>query len=103
MSATLAFALMLSPQAAPSAADLADAKCVGAMTLVEGHAEAKDKPGMNAAIMFYLGKIAGRSGNAAIGPALKALVEQTKAEGPDSIAAAAIQCGIQFEQATRGM
>ena len=41
MSATIALALMLMSQATPSAADLADAKCIVAMSFLREHAEAK--------------------------------------------------------------
>ena len=103
MTATLALALMLSPQAAPTAADLADAKCVGAMSLLEDQAAAADKGGMQSAMMFFLGKIVGRSGNAAVAPALTAAVEAMKAGGVEGVAAIAEQCAAQVEAATGSM
>lgn len=103
MSTLLALALMIAPQAAPSAADLADAKCVAAMSLLDDQAEAKDKSGMQAAMMFFIGKIVGRSGNGAVGPALTATLEGVTAGDTAAVAAIAEQCGGQVEQATEKM
>ncbi|MCP3732644.1 hypothetical protein M9978_19650 [Sphingomonas sp. MG17] len=73
MSVTLVLALMLAPQKAPSAADLADAKCAAAMiTVSEQLKDASQKAGVDAMLMYYIGKIVGRSGSAAVKPGLEA-------------------------------
>lgn len=73
MFATLALGLMLQQAAAPSAADLADAKCAGAMLTVSGQLkEPAEKAGVDGMMMFYIGKIIGRSGATAVRPALEA-------------------------------
>lgn len=103
MTMSLALALALTPQAAASATDIADAKCVGAMSLLEDQAAEADKGGMQSAMMFFLGKIVGRSGNAAVAPALKAAVEAMKPGGTEGMAAIAESCAAQVEQATGTM
>lgn len=103
MSATFAFALLLVQQAVPSASDLADAKCVAAMTLLGDRAEASEKADMQSAMLFFMGKIVGRSGNAAVAPALNAVVEQMKAAEAEGVAAIAEQCAPQISAATKGM
>lgn len=70
MSIALAMILAL---AGPSAADLEDAKCAAAMNaLSEKVTDAEQKTGATGAMMYYLGRIAGRSGQAALKPALDA-------------------------------
>jgi hypothetical protein len=95
--ATTLFAL----QAAPTPVDIADAKCIGAMSMLEGQASAADKPGLQMAMMFFLGKIYGRSGKGVFDPAMKAAVEQIKATGgADALSAIAEQCATEFSAAS---
>ena len=101
MSITLALAALVT-QAAPPAADLADAKCVAAMAVLEELAEAKDKPDMRSAMLFFLGKIVGRSSQAAVAPALNAVIAQMKAGGAEGAAAIAERCAPQISEATKG-
>jgi len=103
MSATLAFALMLSPQAVPSADDLSDAKCLAAMSVLGNQAEAKDKPEIQSAMFFFMGKIVGRSGSAAVLPALQAVSGEMKAAGAEGAATTAEQCTPQIAAVTKGM
>ena len=68
MAATLAVTMLLSLQAAaPSAADLADARCMLAIhALVEADkSESQGKEAASASALFFIGKIVGRSGAAA--------------------------------------
>lgn len=103
MSATVALALMLMSQAALSAADLADAKCIVAMSFLREHAEAKDKPDMQSAMLFFVGKIVGRSGSAGVAPALQAVVEPMKSAGVEGTTAIAEQCAPQIKDAANGL
>jgi len=100
MSVMLAAALMFMPQAAPSPADLADARCAGAMSLLDDQAKGDEKPHLQAAMMFFLGKIAGRSGNEAAGPALKAVSEGLEAGGIEKVSAIAAQCAAEVGKLT---
>ncbi|MBX3593576.1 hypothetical protein [Sphingomonas sp.] len=102
MSVLLA-ALLLAAQAAPSAADIADGKCVAAMSLLEDQVEEADKPGLQSTMLFFIGKIAGRSGDAAVGPAVKAGVEALKPDGAGGAAALAEPCADQVQAATKSM
>ena len=103
MSATFAFGLMLLPEAGASAGDLADAKCIAAMTFLGERADAKAKPEMHAAMLFFVGKIVGRSGSASVAPALQAVVEQMKGAGAEGMAATAEQCAPQISDAAKGL
>ena len=103
MTVSLAIALMLTPQTAASAADIADARCVGAMSLLEDRATEAEKDGVQSVMMFFLGKIVGRSGNGAVAPALKIAVEQMAPGGAEGMAALAETCAAQMEQATEAM
>lgn len=103
MSVTMAFALLLLPQAAPPAADLADAKCVVAMSYLREHADAKSKPDMQSAMLFFIGKIVGRSGSAGVASALQAVVEPMKSAGAEGVTAIAEQCAPQIKDAANGL
>ncbi len=92
----LALALI---QVSPSPADQTDAKCVIAMTLLSDGASAADKAGLDMTMGFFLGKIVGRSGNAAVGPALEAVAVEMKAGGEAGAAALAPQCAAEFGRA----
>lgn len=102
MSVILAAALMLAPQAAPTPADLADARCAGAMSLLDDQAKGDAKPHLQAAMMFFLGKIAGRSGHAAAAPALEAVSAGLEAGGVEKLAAIAKQCAEEVRKVAVG-
>lgn len=96
MSVSLAFALVLSPQAAPSAADLADAKCIAAINFLESHYSQQAQADMMLARYFFLGKIAGRSGGASVQPALQAEYKQLERGGTSGTEATLEQCMAQL-------
>lgn len=96
MSIALATLTMLASQAAPSAADLADARCAAALTAASDQTDAAaDKAGLDGAMMFYLGKIVGRSGSAAVKPAIEAAAQSI--EDP-ALAAIAERCATDVEK-----
>lgn len=73
------------------------------MTLLEAQTEEKDKHDIQAAMLFFMGKIVGRSGNAGVAPVLNAVVEEMKAVGAEGAAAIAQGCVPQISEATKGM
>ena len=95
MSIALAAAIILVAQAAPTPADLADARYAGAMSLLDDKSKSDAKPHLQAAMMFFLGKIAGRSGHAAAGPALAAVSQELEAGGVEKLAVIAKQCAAE--------
>lgn len=70
MSAMLIAAMLA--QAAASSADAADGRCVAVMTQLDKQSSRTDKSGLESAMMFFLGKIVGRSGAGAVSPAIEA-------------------------------
>jgi hypothetical protein len=94
-------AIAASLQAAPSAADVADGKCVGALiTLSEQARDAKDKAGIDGMMMFHIGKIVGRSGGAAVKPALTAAAAVSDAA---SLTQLAQSCASEAEKMMGGL
>lgn len=102
MSAMLAFALTLAPQTAPSPADLADAKCIGALSELSDKAGESDKSGIESGMLYFLGKIVGRSGTAAVMPAIEA-AGKVLATDEAAIAVVAEQCAEELKRATDAM
>lgn len=101
MSIALAMGMMLAPLATPSAADLADGKCVAAMiTLEEQLKDEKQKAGVNSAMMFYMGKIVGRSGAGAVKAALEAAAALIE---PAGLAKLAETCAADVEKSVAGL
>lgn len=90
-------------QVTPSPADQTDAKCVFAMTMLGESASATDKPGLDMTMSFFLGKIAGRSGAAMLGPAIDAVAEAMQAGGIEGAAKLAEGCANEFERSTASM
>lgn len=90
-------------QAVPTPADQADAKCVFAMTMLGEDASATDKSGLDMTMSFFLGKIAGRSGAGALGPAIDAVAEAMQAGGIEGAAKLAERCANEFERSTATM
>jgi hypothetical protein len=76
MIAALLLALLLQVPTL-SDADRADGRCVAALTALADEATGEDKAGVEASMMFFMGKIAGRSGKAAVAPAIMAAPEAT--------------------------
>lgn len=107
MSATLAFALMLSPEAVPSAADLADAKCVVVLTAHGKHLEdEKLKLRFGGIMLFYVGKILGRSGESVVKAAVNASGDKlnaTEEASPAKAASLAKQCAADAGSTINGI
>jgi hypothetical protein len=103
MSALFALTLIATLQTDAAAADLADAKCVGAMSVMSEHASDADKPGLQSVMMFYLGKIIGRSGKGALAPAMRAAGPQIDALADDALGTLGEQCADQFSDAVDAM
>jgi hypothetical protein len=101
MSIALAMGLTLAMQIAPSAADLADGKCVAAMiTLEEQLKDEKQKAGVNSAMMFYMGKIVGRSGAGAVKATLEAAAALVDAAALTQLAES---CAADVEKSVAGL
>ncbi len=103
MAPAFTLALILATQATPSPADIDDAKCVAAMSLLDDQAEEADKAGLQAVMMFYIGKIVGRSGASALAPALQIAAPQIGAAGEAAVTATAESCADGTEKATAAM
>lgn len=90
-------------QAAPGPADRADAQCVFAMTMLGEGASDADKASLDMTMSFFLGKIVGRSGSAALNPAIEVVAAQMQAGGIEGAATIAERCAGEFERATDAM
>lgn len=90
--------LLLTPQAAPSAEDLADAKCILALTDLSEKVEGSDKAHVGSAMMFFMGKVVGRSGQVVLGQAMEDAAADLQADGETDLTSVAAQCGKEVEQ-----
>jgi len=83
-----------------SAADQADGRCVAAMMAMSEKSKGSDKAAFDSSMMYFLGKLAGRSGKTAVGPAIgAAAVSVTEANA----ATTAERCATEIEATTNAM
>ncbi|WP_447727835.1 hypothetical protein [Sphingomonas koreensis] len=96
-----ALALTLMAQTAPSPADIADARCLLAISwLAEQQKDEVAQLKMTAGIMFFTGKLAGRGAIESLPAAIAALEEK---EPEPNFAAIAEPCAEQMVKASAGM
>ncbi len=97
---TIALALFLAAQAAVADADRADGRCAATMSMAADTLSGDDKTALESGMMFYLGRISGRSGAAAVGPALEAGAADLEEADVTGIVE---ECAGQLEAITAGM
>ena len=78
----------------------ADGRCMAAMLAMSEKSRGSDKAGFDSGMMFFMGKIVGRSGKSAVSPALGAgAVSVTDANAPGI----AERCAAEMEAVSAAM
>ena len=83
-----------------SAVDQADGRCVAAMMAMSEKSKGSDKAAFDSSMMYFLGKLAGRSGKTAVGPAIGAAAVSVTAANAPTIAE---RCATEIEATTNAM
>ena len=97
----LAILLAAAPQIVPPNFDLADAKCMLAVaSLVDARkASTEDSDSVRSTMMFFAGKIAGRSGAQAVKVASESAYKDMQMWSADQLQAAADRCYKEMAEA----
>ena len=94
IAATLLFIVSPATAQTLTAADQADGRCVAALMTMSDMAARRDKAAFDSGMMYFLGKLAGRSGKAAMSAAIgAAAVTVSKTNAP----ATAERCVAEIE------